>query len=152
MFVTQFVPHSRVYTNSGSRIHILHKPVIDENGHMELVESGKENIYDFIQSFKDSCDISLIVKRFTNGEIDILSRRQGMFFDATEMPKNLAETLNYVRNAEEQFKSLPVEVRAKFGHSFSEWVASAGTPDFFEKMGMTNSVDVVKEEGASFES
>lgn len=79
MFVTQFVPHSRVFTNAGSRVHILHKPVIDENGHMELVESGKENIYDFIQSFKDSCDISLIVKRFTNGEIDVLSRRQGMF-------------------------------------------------------------------------
>lgn len=152
MFVTQFVPHSRVFTNAGSRVHILHKPVIDENGHMELVEAGKENIYDFIQSFKDSCDISLIVKRFTNGEIDVLSRRQGMFFDATQMPKNLAETLNYVRNAEEQFKTLPVEVRAKFGHSFAEWVASAGSDDFFEKMGISNSVADVKEEGASIES
>lgn len=152
MFLTQFVPHSRVFTNAGSRVHILHKPVIDDNGHMELVESGKENIYDYIQSFKDSCDISLIVKRFTNGEIDILSRRQGMFFDATQMPKNLAETLNYVRDAEEQFKSLPVEVRARFGHSFNEWIASAGSPDFFEKMGISIKSSEVKEEGASVES
>ena len=33
------------------------------------------------------------------------------------------------------FEQLPVETRAKFGHSFHAWMSSIGTEDFAEKMG-----------------
>lgn len=41
---------------------------------------------------------------------------------------------------ESQFMELPVEVRAKFNHSFQEFLASSGEPDFLEKLGFSQSV------------
>lgn len=43
----------------------------EETGIITPVEVGKENWYEKIQSYKDSCDINRIVSRYLNGEIDM---------------------------------------------------------------------------------
>lgn len=137
----------RVRSNVGSREHVLYAPEFDSNGHMELVETGKENIYDFIQSHKDSVDINLILKRFANGDAAALSKRQGAYGDFTQMPCSYADMLNQINKGEEYFLSLPVDVRAKFDHSFPQFMAAMGTPDFFDRLGIIpeKAPDVVKE-------
>uniref|UniRef100_A0AAU8B0A8 Internal scaffolding protein n=1 Tax=Dulem virus 161 TaxID=3145638 RepID=A0AAU8B0A8_9VIRU len=141
-FTTQYESHSRVFSNLGSRDHILYSPVLDENGHLELEESGVENIYDMIQSHKDSCDINLLVKRFAAGEIDVLEKRQGQYLDVTQFPVTYAEMLNNVIDGEKKFYELPVEVRARFGHSFTQWLAAMDNmPDWLSKMGVQASAD-----------
>jgi hypothetical protein len=141
-FTTQYDSHSRVFSNVGSREHILYSPVLDENGHLELEESGVENIYDMIQSHKDSCDINLLVKRFAAGEYDVLEKRQGQYLDATQFPATYAEMLNNVIDGEKRFYELPVEVRARFGHSFTQWLASMDNmQDWLSKMGVQASAD-----------
>ena len=37
---------------------------------------------------------------------------------------------------ERQFMALPPEIREKFGHSFTEFLASSGEPDFLDKLGI----------------
>lgn len=32
--------------------------------------------------------------------------------------------------------ALPLEIREKFGHSFTEFLASSGEPDFLDKLGI----------------
>lgn len=122
-------------SNPGSRIHEILSPVFDRNGHLTLEVSGEENIYDQIQSHKDSCDIHVLMKQYAQGDMEALSRRQAVFVDVTQMPKTYAEMLQAMITAEQYFNSLPVEVRAKFNHSVNEFIAGMDKEDFLEKIG-----------------
>lgn len=132
---TQFDPHERKYSNVGDRYKVLYTPHFDDNGVMELVENGREDLYAYIQSHKDSCDIHVILDRFARGDMSVLSKRQGVYGDFTEMPSTYAEALNAMISAENYFNGLPVEIRARFGHSFQKFLVSMDKPGFAEAMG-----------------
>lgn len=140
-FRTQFDPHDRVNCNPGDRIHILHAARYNDDGALELYESGKENLYDYIQSFAQSVDIHYLLEKFVNGDNDALARAQGFYLDASDLPKTYAEILNSVLAGEQAFASLPAEIKRKFNNSFSEWMASFESPDFLEKMGINPTPD-----------
>lgn len=142
-FRTQFQPHSRVLARTGSRIKPVYSPVYDENGVIDLEQTGSENLYDYIQSHKDSVDIHKILQRFESGDVNALSRVQGFYGDFTEVPKTYAEALNAVISAETTFNSLPVETRAKFNHSFSQFLAQTGTAAWLEAMGIKAAAEPV---------
>lgn len=134
-FETRFSRRGRFFARPGSRLKKLYQPQLDDSGHFELVEVGVEDIYDQIQSHKESVDIHVILERFVAGDTEALSRRQGNFGDFTEIPSSYAEMLNAVIAGEQYFNSLPVETRAKFGHSFQQWMIAMDKDDFAVKMG-----------------
>ncbi len=136
MFNTQYDARDRIQTNPGNPIKQLYSGSYNERGQVELKEDGTENIYDFIQSFAESTDIHAIMRRFENGEVDVLEKVQGFYGDVTEMPKTYAEALQRIADSEKVFMSLPVDVRAKFGHSFSEFLAASNDADFLERLGV----------------
>lgn len=123
-FQTQFRKPERFLSNPGSPVKILYGPEFDDKGRMTLVEKGRENLYDFIQSFKESVDIHVLLKRFANGETDVLSKIQGFYGDFSEFPRTYADLLNTVNEGEAFFNGLPVEVRSKFGHSFPVFMSA----------------------------
>lgn len=135
-FRTQFDDHVSPASVPGSRIKVLYSPVFDKAGHMSLVKSGEEDLYDYIQSHADSVDIHVILKRFAMGDVSVLSRVQGTYGDFTQMPKTFAEALNTLVAAEQYFNSLPVEVRQRFNHNFNEFIASMDQPTFAQDMGI----------------
>lgn len=137
MFRTQFAAPVRVCSNPGTRLHKLYHGCVDNDGVFDLVFDGEEDLYQKIQSHAESCDIHTILKRFEAGDLEVLSQRQGVFGDFSEFPTNYAEILNSVIAGENYFNSLPVDVRAKFNHSFREWMVSMDKPDFLERMGVT---------------
>lgn len=144
-FTTQFDQRDRVPANAGTREHILYTTQFDEHGNHTLVESGKENLYDYIQSHKESVDIHVIMERFARGDVQALQRRQAMFGDFTDFPTTYAGMLNAIEAGEQHFMSLPLEVRQKFDNSFQKWLASMDDmPSFLQKM----SVEPVKAEPA----
>ena len=103
---------------------------------MTLKESGKEDLYAFIQSHKDSVDLHKIMDRFNAGDTAALQKVQGMFGDFSQMPQTYAGLLNHMIEAEQTFMSLPLETREKFGQSFHAWLAQAGSESWLEAMGM----------------
>lgn len=135
-FKTQFHERKRFFTNPGNPIIVKYGASYDEAGRVQLVEEGTENLYDFIQSFADSCDIHVLLKRYSNGEVDVLSKVQGMYGDFTEFPTTYAELLNTVNRGEAMFNEFPVDVRAKFNHNFAEFMASLSDGSFFERVGI----------------
>lgn len=137
---TQFMEHSRVHANPGNPVKVLYSPKFASDGSMELVEAGKENLYDYIQSHKESVDINVILKRYAQGDVSALQRRQAMFGDFSDAPSNYAEALNSMIVAEQYFNSLPLETRAKFNHNFHTFLVSLDRPDFAD---MIASSDVV---------
>lgn len=134
-FRTQY-DRERIRSVPGSRERILYEAQFDDKGNYDLVESGKENLYDYIQSFAASVDINVIMKKFANGDTSALARRQGTYGDFTDMPKNYAEMLDRLNKAENYFNGLPVDVRAKFNHNFGEFVAQLGSDDAYAKLGL----------------
>lgn len=134
-FRHQYDDHRRVFQPHGESIHILYSPHYTEDGTLELKATGTEDLYEQIQSHKESCDIHEIVNRFVAGDESVLSRAQGFYADASDMPKTWMEVMNSVIAGEHAFNSLPVAVKQQFGNSFSTWLSSFESPDFAEKMG-----------------
>ena len=138
MFDTQYTPHNRILANVGSPVKVLYSGKYDANGRVVLEKKGQENLYDYIQSFRDSVDLNVILARFTNGDVEALNKAQGFYADVTDFPKNMADALNRINQAEEMFKSLPLEVRQRFDCSFEQFLSQSGTEDWLQKMGMTS--------------
>lgn len=141
VFQTQFRKPERFITNPGSPIRTVYGATYDDKGRIQLEEKGTENIYDYIQSFAESVDIHVILKRFAAGDTTALqSRMNGVYGDFTEFPTTYAEILNRVIEGENMFNDLPVDVRAKFNHSYHEFLASIGSQEFFDALGVEKPV------------
>ena len=133
---TQFDARDRISSNPGSREHVTYAGHYDEKGRVVLEESGRINLYDEIQSHAESCDIHVLMKRYESGDASALSQRQGFFGDCLDFPKTYAEALNHMNEMESRFLQLPIDVREKFGNSFSQFLAASGESDFLDRLGI----------------
>ncbi len=124
-FDTQFsrLGVSGVKSAPGFGMKDTYKMHVDADGKRELKKSGEYNLYADIQSYKDSVSIDYILSRFVNGDETALSRVQGIYGDFTNMPTTLAELQQRVIDAENLFISLPLDIRAQYNHSASEFFA-----------------------------
>lgn len=109
---------------------------LDRNGHKILIEAGKTNVYDLIQESYESTKIANIVQRATYGDPYVLQARNGQYIDITDMPTNLAEMQNLITKARNEFEKLPVEIKEKFDNSAEIYIASYGTKEFYENLGV----------------
>lgn len=125
---------NRFISNPGSPIHLLYSPVVNADGTISLVVSGKENTDDIIQTYAESCDIRLILSRASEGDFSGFSSRSGTFGDFTKVPKTFAEALQLQIDSNKLFESLPAEVREKFDYNANQFFASSGTSDWFDKL------------------
>lgn len=137
-FKTKYHDHSRVFQHPGNPVKELYSPRYDDHGNLDLQVTGEEDLYGYIQSHKESCDIHMILERFAAGEEDVLSRAQGFYADMSGMPKTYMEVLNSVIAGEHAFDSLPAEIKQQFGNSFAVWMSQMDSPDFSRKMGFTS--------------
>lgn len=122
-FRTMYDPHDRVFALAGNPEVPIYSPSVDNDGHIVLEPVGVKNLPDYIDSFRESCDINVLISRFNAGDVSALSRTQGAYFDATQLPHTYAEMLNTVINAEKTFNSLPLVVREKFDNSYVKWLS-----------------------------
>lgn len=98
----------------------------DERGNRVFYSKGTIDLYERIQSFKDDCDLELIVARCTaSGDFSPLQRVQGFYADVSGMPKNLAEVYASVNTAQRIFSELPQDVASKFAN-FEDFLSSIG--------------------------
>lgn len=116
----------------GDPIHIIYSPVVEDDGSVRLVESGKENTDDIIQSYAESCDLNVIIQRYLNGDLDALNQKVGTYGDFTQMPKTYAEALQMKIDSERLFDSLPVDYKRKFDNDPNKFFVQAGTKEWLE--------------------
>lgn len=133
-FRTMYDDFERVPSCAGSPEVPEYAPVIDESGLVSLEQVGIVNLASYIDSFRESCDLNVILSRYANGDTSVLSRTQGSYFDATEMPSSYAEMLQTVITAETEFNKLPLDVRERFDNSFHKWLSLMDRPDEFNRL------------------
>lgn len=134
MFKTQYNGRVRIHAPAGDQYAIIYEPYYDDRGVLEIRPSGKVNTYLEIQSHADSVDINVILARYKNGETDVLNKVQGFFGDFSNMPKTYAEMLNLVLSGQRFFDSLSTDIKEKFNHSFEQFLAQYGSPEFEKKL------------------
>lgn len=140
MFRTQY-DRVKVTTDPGSRFEPTYSPKVSKDGSIDLVESGKIDTYEQIQSWRESCDMQEILTRYLNGDQTALSRHTPLFGDFSDAPSSLADYYQRILDAEEAFMRLPVDTRAEFNHSPSEFFASIGSEKFNSIMGIAPLID-----------
>lgn len=133
-FRTMYDAQETIYAEPGNPDVPVYSPSVDNDGHIILEEIGVKNLPEYIDSFRESCDINNLVARFNAGDVSALSRVQGAYFDATQLPHTYAEMLNTVINAEKTFNSLPLETREKFDNSYVKWLSMMDDAEQFALM------------------
>lgn len=129
------------FTEPGSKFEDVWAMRLDENGNEEFYIEGQTNVYEKIQAYADEVDMENILRRVSDtGDVSLLNARKSVFADVTEMPKNMIEASNMIRQAEKEFYQLPVETREKFNNNFNEYIATAGKEDWMKKMGYIKEV------------
>ncbi|AXH73256.1 MAG: internal scaffolding protein [Microviridae sp.] len=89
------------------------------------------------QEFAEECDINALMKRYDGhviGGPGNLPPREPMYVDFAELPQDLMGYLEFMKNAESAFMSLPAQVRKEFDNSPHEFVAYASDPSSLEQM------------------
>lgn len=123
-----------IYTNPGSPIHVLYGPKVLKDGTIELVEIGKENTDDYIQSFEEVTDMSFILAKLESGDLSVINKRQPFYGDFTEVPKTFAEVLQLRIDAQNMFDRLSADVKEKFDNDVNKFLATAGTEEWRKKV------------------
>lgn len=123
-FRSQYGKRQRFLTNAGSREKILYAGSYNSDGNVEIRETGKEDLYGYIQSHKDSVDIHVLLKRYQNGETDVMQRVQGFYGDVSELPDTYAGVLDVIQKANTLFAQLPADKRAMFHNNPEEFIAA----------------------------
>ncbi len=144
-FPTMYDKRTRVHCDSGNAMKKVYKPSVGDDGVLELVDAGQESLYDYIQSWKDSVDINVILARFANGDVDALSKVQGAYGDFTQFPTTYAEILNRVNQGKLMFDDLPLALREKYNFDFGQFMAAMDRQDFWDQFKLPD--DVVDPEG-----
>lgn len=120
----------RIRANPGSRFADTYSLKIMDDGTKDLVVTGKVDTYAKIQTYKESCDIHVILERFVNGDESALSVNTPSFGDFTDYPTTYAEMLQRVNDAESLFGQLPLDIRKEFNHNAGEFFASIGSEKY----------------------
>lgn len=107
----------------------------DENGNAYLEQVGEVNTYEKIQSFRDEVDTMSILARYAAGDTTVMAN-PGWYIDTSKMPTSYIEWRNLMNDQKDKFENLPLEIKNRFNNSFDIWAATAGEPEWLEKMGI----------------
>lgn len=132
---------------TGDRFAKTYQMEIDKNGHKFLKETGLTDIYELIQSHLEESKIENIITRAAAGDLSGLMAHEGKFLDFRDAPGSLAAAQNLIIKIEQEFDKLPLEIRAKFDHSPEKYIASYGSTEWKDTMGLaTKATDTTKPE------
>ncbi len=126
--------------------------VIGSRGYPELKVVGTHDLYAEIQSYRDTCDLESMLKTFDLSSIGGLTFDElGDLDDFINAPQSPADLLNVINRGQVLFDELPVDVRAKFGHSLYNFVDSFGSADFLQKLSTAYGIDTSQDNNTSSE-
>lgn len=122
-------------TPTGDRHRPIFRKAKSAEGLPTLVEVGRQDLQEVIDSFAHSCDICTLIKRYEAGDSSVLARVQGVYADVTDLPNDLMTAHEILNNARRTYDSLTEEQKRDFG-TFDQFLAGVYT--------MINNPDLVK--------
>ena len=128
-------------TPTGEKYQMEHTPHMGLDGLRKLEKDNPKPIYEMIQASREQCEIERIVKRALNGDVNALNAVEGQYLDITGAPKSLAHAQQIIINAKRDFEKLDTETKKKFDNNVEVFIATAGSKDWLDKMGLTDKLE-----------
>lgn len=133
----------------GDRYRPIYTSEIMDDGTIELVQTGVEDLQEIYNSQRDTCEVSVLVQKFMAGDESALQRGNPVFLDLLGAPKSLMEAYQLQHRAQQAFANLPVSVREKFDQDFGKFLSLAGSPEWFDALKIPDQKLVEKERDSS---
>lgn len=132
---------ARRNTPTGEKFQMEHTPHMGLDGRRKLMKDNPKPIYEMIQASREQCEIERIVKRALNGDVSALNAMEGQYTDITGAPKSLAHAQQIIINAKQDFDKLDAETKKKFDNNVEIFIASAGSKEWCDKLGITDKLE-----------
>lgn len=147
MFKTMFDGHERKFMNPGT-VEFPIRKARKKDG-MLTVDDTEDmfNMHDYIQSFADSVDIEVLLKRFQAGDqsaIEQFTHQYGDYLDLADIPDNFNDMMALAKKGEDMFNALPIEKKQLFDNNYETFVSTVGSKEWMEKMGYESENKVVE--------
>lgn len=121
-------------TDPGDPIHVIYSSKVMEDGTINLVPCGKEDIQEIIDSHAEETDMHYIMEQLAMGNVSVLNSKQPMYGDFSQAPQDMRHAMQIMIDGERAFYQLPVDIRQKFDNDFRKFIVSSGTPEWIAKM------------------
>ena len=129
--------NQRFYMPSGAGIRLKYMLNVDDKGCECLVCSGQTDQYAEIQSYRDGCDLAMLLRNIDPNSLNNMISSytaddliNSGIIDYASMPKTLGSMFNLVQRGENLFSGLPEEIRREFNYSVKNFVSQFGTQSF----------------------
>lgn len=126
---------------TGEKFQMEHTPHMGLDGKRKLIKDNPKPIYEMIQASREQCEIERIVRRALNGDVSVLNAVEGQYIDITGAPKSLAHAQQIIINAKNDFDKLNTETKKKFDNNVEIFIATAGSKEWLDKMGITEKLE-----------
>lgn len=126
---TRFDPPVARSTCAGSPVRKKYVKKVNEDFTEVLIETGETNLHDYINSFADGVSLEMMLRRFQLGDRTALQNAEGVYMDASGMPRDLASAYRMIGKAEAIYANLPENIRKDFPSSkeFLQAFSDSGT-------------------------
>lgn len=128
---------------AGDQYQVQYKPVV-KNGVTNLVEDGKIDIKEYINSFKEKTDMAYILKQLRLGDTSVLNARKALYGDFTEMPTTMQEFQQRMIDGQRAFEQLPLDIRNQYDHNMWNWLNDIGSAEWMNIMKPVMDNDIVQ--------
>ncbi|MGN1183030.1 MAG: hypothetical protein ACI4SR_08510 [Faecalibacillus sp.] len=122
---------------SGTGIKLKYMLNIHDDGCECLECIGQHDLYAEIQSYRENCDLSLLLRNIDPMQLNNMMSTYSVddlinsgFVDYSHNPTTLGGLFNLVKEGENLFNGLPEEVRREFNYSVKNFVSKFGSPEF----------------------
>ena len=122
------------FTCPGEKMHTIYSAKLMEDGTILLKKTDEEDIQAKIDSYRDQTDMAYVLRQLMLGDTSVLTQKEPMYGDFTQMPKNMLEAMQLMIDGEKAFYELDLETRQKFDNNFRQWMIDAGSPEWCKKM------------------
>lgn len=131
-FLTAYSPKPKASSPVGNREYVEAHVKFSPDGNLSLEYGKPRDRQTEINSYKESCIVSNLVKRYENGDqLALLRGNPGCFADLSQMPANIHEAQKLSRNVETLYNSLGDDVRANYA-TLAEFTEAFSTVDKFK--------------------
>lgn len=89
---------------------------------IKLRELGTRNIQEAIDLEAPYSDLEYMLNKLKLGDTSVLTVKQPIYGDFSQLPKNPIDVINIVRSAEEYFQTLPAETQHRYNNDWRSWL------------------------------
>lgn len=121
-------------TCPGNRFYVEKHGEVQPNGIIKLIPDKEIDLQEKYNAEYPATTIDNILAN--SSPLDNFADNGQYGIDATQLPKTFAEFLQMQIDRKREFDRLPVEIKQKFSNDVSQYMATAGSKEWFDKLGI----------------